>query len=425
MRGWKNVRKGMVGLLLAMVAVLCCVSPAAAQGEHRGDLNLNGLPFELEDAAIFANYFVMGLPAFVIAPDSQIAATDINMDGIYLTVADYVMMIRIEMGAGDPPSVDPDTFAISVIYNYTDTSVIVAARFDAVPVTMFMEFDFAVEPTYAARLLYHAGAITMGTADAGKVVMLLVTGMNDVPVGSEYIPLVEMAYQTDKPTLIRAGAQGANGEFGVVAQDSTYTVGDVNDDGNINIGDAIYIVNWVFRGGPMPPHEVAADINCDQAHNIGDAVYIVNYIFRSGPVPCGFPSGSLVSHSSCLSMDKAGEDGGAKTAEECIEYQYGGQGTLLLTHANAGLNCCPENFPATVTVAGGVITIDETPIPGMCDCLCLFNLDYTIINVSPGTYQISVLGQCLSGEDEPLQGTIDLVSAPTGSICLQRNHYPW
>jgi hypothetical protein len=64
-----------------------------------------------------------------------------------------------------------------------------------------------------------------------------------------------------------------------------YICGDINDDGNINVGDAVYLVNYIFRGGPPPPHPQAANVNCDGATNIGDAVYLINYIFRGGPVP--------------------------------------------------------------------------------------------------------------------------------------------
>jgi hypothetical protein len=410
--------------LMAVVAMLVCFSTAAAQWENRGDLNLNGLPFELADAAIFADYFAAGIDAFAIDPAPQIAATDINMDGMVLTVADFVMMIRIEMGAGDPPPVDPGTFTVSIIYTYTDTSVIASARFARIPAAMYLEYDFAAQPSYTARLLRSDGSISMGTADAGLVVTMLITGMNNIPTGSECVPLVELAYQGAGPTSINGCVLGATGDQGMFAVDSTYRVGDANDDEKINIGDAVFIVNWIFRGGFVPPHLQAVDANCDQAYNIGDAVYIVNYVFRGGQGPCGMPTGGLVSHSDCLSLEKNGADGEMTAIQDCLEYQYDGQGTLLLTHTNTGLNCCPD-FAAVVSMAAGVITIDETPVAGNCECLCLFNLDYQVVDLPSGTYQVIVREQCLSGEDLPLQFTVDLVSAPAGSVCLERNHYPW
>jgi hypothetical protein len=65
-----------------------------------------------------------------------------------------------------------------------------------------------------------------------------------------------------------------------------YVCGDANGDGLVNIGDAVFIITYVFRGGPAPDPLEAADVNLDGNVNIGDAVYLVAYIFRSGPIPC-------------------------------------------------------------------------------------------------------------------------------------------
>lgn len=59
--------------------------------------------------------------------------------------------------------------------------------------------------------------------------------------------------------------------------------GDANGDGKINIGDAVYIITYILRDGPLPPCEAEADPNADGKINVGDAVYIIAYIFRDGP----------------------------------------------------------------------------------------------------------------------------------------------
>jgi hypothetical protein len=62
--------------------------------------------------------------------------------------------------------------------------------------------------------------------------------------------------------------------------------GDVNYDGAVNLGDAIYIMNGVFKcGTPLPDPVCLGDVNADGACNIGDTVYLMNYIFRGGPPP--------------------------------------------------------------------------------------------------------------------------------------------
>ncbi len=65
----------------------------------------------------------------------------------------------------------------------------------------------------------------------------------------------------------------------------SFIVGDANGDEDINIGDAVFLINHIFKGGPAPEPVDAGDANCDGALNIGDAVYLVEYIFRGGPPP--------------------------------------------------------------------------------------------------------------------------------------------
>jgi len=70
--------------------------------DDRGDINLNGIAYEIADAVVFSNYFIFGLEVFVINIPGQIAATDINADGVTLSVADLVLLIRVIIGDADP-----------------------------------------------------------------------------------------------------------------------------------------------------------------------------------------------------------------------------------------------------------------------------------------------------------------------------------
>jgi hypothetical protein len=65
--------------------------------------------------------------------------------------------------------------------------------------------------------------------------------------------------------------------------------GDANGDTKINVSDAVYIVNYLFKGGPPPvPVLQAGDANCDSESKvtIADVVYLVNYLFKGGKPPC-------------------------------------------------------------------------------------------------------------------------------------------
>ena len=71
--------------------------------DDRGDLNLNGIANEIGDAVLYTNYFVYG--SSVWSPpyqDVQLLASDVNDDGVVLTVADLIYLIRIITGDEQP-----------------------------------------------------------------------------------------------------------------------------------------------------------------------------------------------------------------------------------------------------------------------------------------------------------------------------------
>ena len=61
-----------------------------------------------------------------------------------------------------------------------------------------------------------------------------------------------------------------------------------NADGSsaVNISDAVYLISFIFSGGPAPVPLLNGDANCDSAVNISDVVYLIAYIFSGGPAPC-------------------------------------------------------------------------------------------------------------------------------------------
>ena len=66
-----------------------------------GDINLNGVPYEVGDAIVFINYLLYG-PDVLIDPSRQTFASDVNRDGMPWTIADLVMLINIINGYQQP-----------------------------------------------------------------------------------------------------------------------------------------------------------------------------------------------------------------------------------------------------------------------------------------------------------------------------------
>ena len=65
-----------------------------------------------------------------------------------------------------------------------------------------------------------------------------------------------------------------------------YLSGDADNNGIITISDAVFLINYIFSGGPAPCPLRNGDADCNTITTISDAVYLINYIFAGGPAPC-------------------------------------------------------------------------------------------------------------------------------------------
>lgn len=67
--------------------------------------------------------------------------------------------------------------------------------------------------------------------------------------------------------------------------------GEVNGDQDVNIADAVYILNDLFAEGDDIFCADAADANDDGRVNVADAVYILQHMFAGGPaIPAPYPA---------------------------------------------------------------------------------------------------------------------------------------
>lgn len=68
-----------------------------------------------------------------------------------------------------------------------------------------------------------------------------------------------------------------------------FKCGDVNGDSKVNASDVVYLINYLYIGGPPPIPMAAGDVTCDGKIDASDVVYLINYLFISGPIPCSSP----------------------------------------------------------------------------------------------------------------------------------------
>jgi hypothetical protein len=64
-----------------------------------------------------------------------------------------------------------------------------------------------------------------------------------------------------------------------------YVYGDANGDAVISSADVVFLINYLFIGGPPPNPMAAGDANGDCVVSSADVVYLINYLFIGGPPP--------------------------------------------------------------------------------------------------------------------------------------------
>jgi hypothetical protein len=72
---------------------------------------------------------------------------------------------------------------------------------------------------------------------------------------------------------------------GRIPADVPFQRGDADANGEVNIGDAIATLEYLFGGADEPDCMKAADTDDNGEVNIGDAIYALSYLFGDGPDP--------------------------------------------------------------------------------------------------------------------------------------------
>jgi len=62
--------------------------------------------------------------------------------------------------------------------------------------------------------------------------------------------------------------------------------GDCIRDSLIDLSDLVYLITYLFKGGPPPDQQCRADVNCSGEIDLGDPVLLINYLYKGGTAPC-------------------------------------------------------------------------------------------------------------------------------------------
>ena len=61
--------------------------------------------------------------------------------------------------------------------------------------------------------------------------------------------------------------------------------GDPNDDGKTNLSDAVFVLNFLFRGAGAATCVESSDANNDGRIDVTDPISLLDFLFKGGPPP--------------------------------------------------------------------------------------------------------------------------------------------
>jgi len=53
----------------------------------------------------------------------------------------------------------------------------------------------------------------------------------------------------------------------------------------VNVLDVFYLINFLYKGGPVPEDASISDVDSDGNINLLDVLYLISYLYRGGPAP--------------------------------------------------------------------------------------------------------------------------------------------
>ncbi len=130
-----------------------------------------------------------------------------------------------------------------------------------------------------------------GTSMAGPhvsgIVALMRQANPDLEVDSIKRILINTAVDLGPPGEENTYGWGIVDAYAAVqaALASTYLAGDANGDQMVNVADAVYLLNYLYKNGIAPDPMAAGDPNADCAVDVADAIYLLNYLYKNGPAP--------------------------------------------------------------------------------------------------------------------------------------------
>jgi hypothetical protein len=102
----------------------------------------------------------------------------------------------------------------------------------------------------------------------------------------EFCPVYEQIGEHDVLFIASDGVLQDSEWVTFTVTEFSYVCGDADGSQDVDIDDAVYLITYIFSGGPAPDPYESGDADCSGEVDIDDVVFVITYIFGGGPAPC-------------------------------------------------------------------------------------------------------------------------------------------
>lgn len=217
------------------------------------------------------NYADVEGKLYKINPTNNTVADSLAIGGYPGGLAITAQGVAFLAGGGWPPPVKMTSSGL----------VFVDRRETALPAAKSGGLVFTV--SLDAFALLH-GPVNPLNADWGVTSMLTVSDSTVITTNFADDTITEI----DSAGTVLARFNVGDGPVALAKIPSCFAIkGDANGSGGLSISDAVYIITFIFGGGPQPSVYQAGDMNCSGDVTISDAVALISHVFGGGPGSCG------------------------------------------------------------------------------------------------------------------------------------------
>jgi hypothetical protein len=302
---------------------------ASYDSTQTGDVNLNAIPYEIADWVCFQNFLVHG-DSLLINPEQQAHNSDVNCDLVPWTISDLLYLCRVILHDADEIPCKSQDFASSekILHKGSTSDELTLLSASAHP------GDTVSVPVWLSNSIIADGVTFNISFDSASLSVVGVdTFQTRIEGWQNIVPVInpgEMFFygypdwwyshpipfmQPGEGVLLRINFKIADavspgislpitfetdsglGHYNAYTDTTGLTFvqlyttpgwiytdvisGDANSDGILDVGDLVYLLNYLYRSS-MPPSPVSlGDFNQDSEVNVSDVVALINYLFHS------------------------------------------------------------------------------------------------------------------------------------------------